>query len=232
VRLALLASSVAPADAGAAPGFEPPADAAQPSFRALRGTVVSIRTGLEGPGGAPACALELDAGPAVPFRPVVLCGAALADAAAPGAAVRAEGFLVARQDLDAPAPEQVPWREDEPPARAARGGPASVRTEFTDEERAALGPDFEPGGVDFARAALDELRHRAAVRSAAAVAPNPEGVDLVAEVAGEARLFSVEALAADEPPRRRLAPGAERLVVRTAPAPGGLALSYGDFPVR
>ena len=138
---------------------------------------------------------------------------------------------MARQDLDAPAPEQVPWREDEPPARAARGGPAFVRTDFTDAERAALGPDFEPGGVDFARAALDELRHRAAVRSAAAVAPNPEGTDIVADVGGEARLFAVEALAADEPPRRRLAPGAERLIVRTAPAPGGLALSYAEFPV-
>lgn len=233
LRLALLAVAVADApDAAAEPGLEPPADAAQPSFRAVRGTVASVRTGLEGPGGAPVRALELDAGPALPFRPVVLAGETLAAAARPGAAVRVEGWFVARPDLDAPVPGQVPWREDEPAARAARGGPAFVRTEFSDEERAALGPDFEPRGVDFARAALDELRHRPAVLSAAPVPPNPEGVDLVVDAGGGApRLFAVEALAEGEPPRRRLAPGVERLVVRTAPAPGGLALSYAEFPL-
>ncbi len=225
VRLALLATSLGAAD-GAEPGLDAPADPAQPSFRALRGTVLSLHVGLEGPGGAPVAALELDAGPGVPFRPVVLAGADLAAAARPGAVVRAEGWFVARQDLDAPAPAQVAWREDEPAARAARGGPAFVRTEFTDEERAALGPDFEPGRVDFARAALDELRHRPEVRSAAAVAPNPEGADLVADVDGAPRLFAVEALALGEPPRRATAAGVERLVVRTAPAPAGLALSY------
>lgn len=229
VRLALLATRIGDPPA-ADPGYEPPSDPERPSHCAFRGVVLSVRTGLEGPGGAPVCALELDAGPDVPFRPVVLAGEALAAAARPGAPVRAEGRLVARPDLDAPAPAQVPWREDEPAARGARGGPAFVRTEFSDAERAALGPDFEPGGVDFARAALDELRHRACVRSAAAVAPNPEGVDLVADVAGALRLFAVEALAPGEPPRRALAPGVERLVVRVGPAPGGLALSYAEFP--
>ena len=231
VRLAFLATALEDAPAGAVPGFAAPAGAQQPSFRSLCGTVVSVRTGLSGPGGLPVAALELDAGPDLPFRPVLLAGADLAAAARPGAAVRADGWFVARPDLDAPAPAQVPWREDEPAARAARGGPAFVRTEFTDAELAALGPDFEPGRVDFARAALDELRHRPAVRSAAAAAPNPEGVDLVADADGEPRRFAVEALAAGEPPRRALAPGVERLVVRTAPAPGGLALSYGEFPV-
>ena len=231
VRLAFLAASLDEAPAGAAPGLDPPADPERPSLRALRGTVLSVQTGLEGPGGAPVCALELDAGPDVPFRPVVLAGDALAAAARPGATVRADGWFVARPDLDAPPLPQVPWREDEPAARAARGGPAFVRTEFTDEERAALGPDFEPGGVDFARAALDELRVRPGVRSAAAVAPNPEGADIAADVDGALRLFAVEALADGEPPRRRPAPGVERLVVRVAPAPGGLALSYAEFPV-
>ena len=103
--------------------------------------------------------------------------------------------------------------------------------EFSDDERAALGPDFEPGRVDFARAALDELRHRPAVLSAAAVAPNPEGVDLLADVGGALRRFAVEALALGEPPHRPLAPGVERLVIRTAPAPAGLALSYAEFPL-
>lgn len=231
VRLAFLATALEDAPAGAAPGFATPAGAEQPSFRSLCGTVVSVRTGLSGPGGLPVAALELDAGPDLPFRPVLLAGADLAAAARPGAAVRADGWFVARPDLDAPAPAQVPWREDEPAARAARGGPAFVRTEFADDELAALGPGFEPGRVDFARAALDELRHRPAVRSASAAEPNPEGVDLVADVGGAPRRFAVEALAAGEPPRRALAPGVERLVVRTAPAPGGLDLSYAEFPL-